>query len=381
VKAAERRGLLVAFAVFGVFWGAWATTLPALRHQVGASDGRLGLALGSTAVAAIPVMPLSGRLVDRLGASRALPACLIGFGVVLPLGAFTHSVTALALSCALLGLATGALDVVANAAAAAWERLEQDKVMSLVHGAFSAGVLIGAVATGAARQAGAGPVPVLTTVGVLVVLAAILQPSYRKAPTPDMAPTTRASRRRIPAALIGIGLLTAAAFLCEDAIQSWSALHLERDLDAGPGIAGLGPGLFAGAMAIGRFAGSPLARRWSDQRMLAGAGALLSLGAFTVGIAPSTGIALVGFVVAGAGTSVLAPVLYSAVGDRAQPGSQGADLAIVSMLGYAGFVAGPPIVGGISAAASLPFALGCLAALGLLLAVLGPLTLSGKMRA
>jgi MFS family permease len=380
VKATERRGLLVAFAVFGVFWGAWATTLPALRHQVGATDGRLGLALGSTAVAAIPVMPLAGRLVDRLGASRALPACLVGFGLVLPLGAFTHSVTALALSCALLGLATGALDVVANAAAAAWERLEQDKVMSLVHGGFSTGVLIGAVATGAARQAGAGPVPVLTAVAAVVVLVAILQPSYRKAGAPEAA-ATGAARRRVPAILIGIGLLTAAAFLCEDAIQSWSALHLERDLDAGPGIAGLGPGLFAGAMAIGRFAGSPLSRRYSDQRMLAGAGALLALGAFAVGMAPTTGLALVGFVVAGAGTSVLAPVLYSAVGNRAQPGSQGADLAIVSMLGYAGFVAGPPIVGGISAAASLPFALGCLGALGLLLAVLGPWMLSGKMRA
>ncbi|MCW2587533.1 MAG: major facilitator superfamily 1, partial [Frankiales bacterium] len=84
---------------------------------------------------------------------------------------------------------------------------------------------------------------------------------------------------------------------------------------------------------------------------------------------------LVGLVLAGAGTSVLAPVLYSAVGSRAAPGRQGADLAKVTALGYVGFVAGPPLVGAVSAATSLPAALGGLALVGAALAVAGPLLL------
>ena len=79
--------------------------------------------------------------------------------------------------------------------------------------------------------------------------------------------------------------------------------------------------------------------------------------------------------VAGAGTSVLAPVLYSAVGARAPAGREGADLATVTALGYLGFVAGPPTVGVLSAATSLPVALGSLAAIGVAIAVLGPLVL------
>jgi MFS family permease len=62
---AERRGLLLAFGAFGSFWGAWAATLPAIRAQAGVSDGQLGLALGAVAVAALPTMPLAGRLMDR----------------------------------------------------------------------------------------------------------------------------------------------------------------------------------------------------------------------------------------------------------------------------------------------------------------------------
>jgi hypothetical protein len=53
----------------------------------------------------------------------------------------------------------------------------------------------------------------------------------------------------------------------------------------------------------------------------------------------------------------------------------------VSALGYCGFVAGPPLVGLVSAATSLPTALGALSAIGLAVAVGGPLLLSGKMEA
>jgi len=45
----ERRGLLLAFVVFGAFWGAWAAVLPAIRQRAGVGDGQLGLALAAVA--------------------------------------------------------------------------------------------------------------------------------------------------------------------------------------------------------------------------------------------------------------------------------------------------------------------------------------------
>lgn len=376
-RAAERRGLLAAFGVFGVFWGSWAASLPAVRHQVGATDGGLGLALAALALSAVPVMPVAGRLVDRFGARRALPASLLAFALVLPLPALAHSVGALVPGLVALGLVTGALDLVVNAATAAWERIEADRLMSWGHGAFSAGVLVGSALAGLAREAGASPFRIALAVAVAVALVGATQPAYRLAPGEAAA----ASHEHLPRVLVGIGLLVAGAFLCEDAIQSWSALQLERGLHATPAVSGLGPGLFAGSMAVGRLLGGPLSRRVAEGRLLAGAALLLALGAVGVALAPTAGTALVALAVAGAGTSVLAPVLYSAVGDRAAPGRQGADLAKVSALGYAGFVAGPPLVGALSAATSLPVALGCLGGIGLLLAVAGPLLLrpSGRM--
>jgi MFS family permease len=369
MRSAERRGLILAFGVFGVFWGAWAAALPAIRAQADLSDGQLGLALAAVAVCAVPVMPVAGRLVDRFGAGRALPATLLAFGLLVPLPGLAHGLGWLVLALALLGLATGALDVVANTATAAWERLEADRLMNLVHGAFSVGVLVGSASAGLAREAGAGPLPILLVVAVVVLATGLTQPAYRRADTHEQ----RGEGARLSLLLVGIGLLTAGAFLCEDAIQSWSALHLERGLHAPPAVSGLGPALFAGAMAAGRLAGGFV--RVREDVLVGAAATLLTAGVLVVALAPSAPVALVGLVLAGAGTSVLAPVLYSAVGARAAPGRQGADLAKVTALGYVGFVAGPPLVGAVSAATSLPAALGGLALVGAALAVAGPLLL------
>ncbi len=375
-RTAERRGLLLAFTVFGGFWGAWSATLPAIRTQAHLSDGQLGIGLAAIAVSALPVMPFAGRLVDRLGARRALPGSLLLFALVMPLAAFAHSLATLVPALVLLGLATGGMDVIANTAVAAWERVEADRLMSVAHGAFSVGVLVGSVCAGLAREAGAGPVPILGCVAVLLLLVAAGQPAYRQADEHEATGT----RAGMSAVLLAIGLLSAGAFLCEDAIGSWSALHLERGLGASPAVGGLGPGLFAGAMAVGRLAGGFVHVR--PDVLFGTAAAGLGAGALTVALAPTAGIALAGLVLAGAGTSVLAPVLYSAVGARAAPGRQGADLARVTTLGYAGFVAGPPLVGAVSAAVSLPVALGSLSGIALALAVGGPLLLrpSGRMK-
>ena len=70
-----RRGSISAFAAFGVFWGAWAVLLPAIKEQTGASVGELGVALLFIAGAALPAMPATGALIDRFG-PRVLPCRL-----------------------------------------------------------------------------------------------------------------------------------------------------------------------------------------------------------------------------------------------------------------------------------------------------------------
>ncbi len=368
----ERRGLLLAFGAFGLFWGAWSAVLPDVRDRAGLDDGQLGLALAAVAVAALPAMPLAGRLADRLGPRRLLPGALLVFALVGALLGVAGRPVLLVAALLLLGASTGVLDVVANVATAGWERLSGRRVMSAAHGCFSVGVLVGAALTGLARDVGAGPPLVLGTTGAVIALAALAQPAYRAVPPGDPG---AAGPRRLSPVLVGLAAVVAASFLVEDAVQSWSALHLERDLGAGPALSGLGPGLFAGAMAVGRFGAQWLVRPGSDAVVVRVAGAVAAAGALLLGLAPTAALALAGAALTGAGVSVLAPTLLSAVGARSAPGRQGADLAVVTAGGYAGFVLGPPLVGVLSGASSLTTALSLLAVLAGGIAVAGPLLL------
>ncbi|MCU1591310.1 MAG: major facilitator superfamily transporter [Frankiales bacterium] len=370
--AAEKRGLLVAFGVFGSFWGAWAAILPAVKAQTGASDGGLGLALALIAFAALPATLVGGRVVDRVGAARVLPATMLLFAISAPLPGLAHGVEVLLPGFVLLGLGSGAFDIAVNAATAGWERRESDRLMAAGHAAFSAGVVVGSVSSGLARQQGARPLPVLLVVAVVIAVAAWRQPSYR--PTTDEAPAPR--RRRMPAAiLLALGVLVAAAFLLEDALQSWSALQLERGLGASPAVSGLGPGLFAASMAVGRLLAHVVSRPGREHVVVAAGGLAAGTGAVLLSVAPGQVTGLAALALAGAGTSVLAPLLFSAIGARSAPGREGADLSTASGLGYVGFLAGPPLVGAISAGTSLPVALGSLGVFGLLIAVAGPIVL------
>jgi hypothetical protein len=128
-------------------------------------------------------------------------------------------------------------------------------------------------------------------------------------------------------------------------------------------------------MMLGRFGAHALVRPGREARAVAVGGVLVASGGLVFALAPTAAVGLAGLVLAGAGTSVLAPVLFSAVGARSAPGRQGADLAAVTALGYAGFITGPPAIGLLSGATSLPTALVLLSAVGLLLAVVAPLTL------
>ncbi|MCA1712702.1 MAG: MFS transporter [Actinobacteria bacterium] len=374
--AAEKRALLLAFAVFGLFWGAWASLLPAIKQQTGLTDGQLGLALGAVALAALPMGPVAGRIADRLGAATVLRLGLMGFGLVAALPAFCTGGLALTLVLAVFGITTGFLDVVVNAATAAWERIEDDRLMAAGHGLFSAGTLVGSVSTGFLRSAGFGPRVVLPAVAVAVLVAAALQPTYRRPPPDATAP----GRSRLGHVLLLIGVLVGFSFLLEDALQSWSALHLERDLGARPWVSGLGPGVFAVAMTVGRLGTHVLGKGPREEVVVCSGGLAVAAGALVVAVAPSPVPALLGLFLAGAGLSVLAPTLFSAVGRRAAAGREGAALGALSTLGYLGFLIGPPLVGLLSAATSLPAALGLLGVLGLALAVGGPLVLRAPAR-
>jgi predicted MFS family arabinose efflux permease len=365
-----RRNAYAGFAVFGAFWGAWGASVPAIRDQAAVTDGQLGTALLFIGVGALPAMLLAGRAVDRWH-ERATAALLtllglVGVGVVLAARDFPG----LALSLVLLGATSGAADVAINTAAGTAQRAHGGAVVPRAHASFSAAVVVASLTAGALHAADLGiAVPFVAVAVGAVVVAAMILATPRDDPSAAEAPASRGAKRLRLAPLLVIGGLGALAFAVENAHQSWSALYLRDVVGAGAAVAAAGPAVFAGVVAVTRFATGSLSGR---QPRLALVGGALVAGAGTalVAAAGTLAVALTGLALAAAGTAVLFPTLIVVLTARVPDPVRGAATSRVTSVAYLGFLAGPVFVGAWADAVGLPGAMLAVAALALLLATL-----------
>src|SRR5256885_3496526 len=99
---------MLAFGLFGAFWGTWGASIPRIQRQAGVNDGRLGLALLFVGAAALPAMLLVGRAIDRFGlrvAGMTMPALGVA-GAVMSLTA--HGFVSLSIGLGIVGAVSGA---------------------------------------------------------------------------------------------------------------------------------------------------------------------------------------------------------------------------------------------------------------------------------
>jgi MFS family permease len=335
--------------------------LPAIRRTVDASNGQLGLALLGVGLGALPAMVLTGRLAERVG-PRLVPLTLAAFAVAGALPALAGSPWSLFALMLVLGATSGALDVAINTRASAVEQALRVRVLDGMHAGFSAGVVVGGIGTGLLRRAAAEPRAILA--GVAVVVLCVAAANVRAEPLPVVS-TARAALAR-PLVVVGAVLLL--AFLIESGVENWSALFIENGLHASPAVSGLGPGLFAAAMVVGRALAQHAAPESAAVR-IAIAGSAAAAGLVVASIAQHPVVALAGFVAAGAGLGLSAPTLFRAAGRL----GAGPAISTVAVLGYLGFTVGPPLIGAVTAASGLRGGVAFLAAASALLVATAPI--------
>ncbi|MEU6232784.1 MFS transporter [Kitasatospora sp. NPDC047058] len=390
-----RARVLVGFGVFGVFWGTWGALVPEVQARAGVGDGELGVAVLMIGLGALCTMRPAGAAVDRYG-TWAVAACLLSMAVAAVLTGLATGGPQLMAALAVLGAASGAVDVAVNAMASA-EESRSGRLLNAAHACFSAAVVLGALATGFGLGRGVGAGSLLAVAAALLAGAAtviglsgdggepggrVLSRDRRRADRAGRAAGRggrvarspgrggqEAPRRVASRPLLVLGLLCALAFLVENAWQSWSAVMLRSEFHLGAGASAAGPVVFAASATAGRLAGHGLASRLAHRR-------LLVLGAL-VGAAGTLGAAaardgremLAGLVVAGLGTSVCAPTILSLAGALARPEVRSSSLAVVTSVGYAGFLVGPAAVGLAASATGLRATFCGVAAVAVVLAI------------
>lgn len=366
----------VVFFIAGFVMASWAPLVPFAQARTELGTGPLGLLLLGLGVGSIVAMPLSGVLAARFGCRRVLIASTVVLCAALPFVATLSAAVALGAALLVFGAGVGTVDCVANIQAVVVERDSGRPMMSGFHGLFSLGGILGAGGVSALLSLGLTPLAaVLCVVAVTVAALGIAAPGLLPQASAGGGPVFAIPR----GAVVVIGLLCFVVFLTEGSVLDWSAVFMTTVRGLAPRYGGLGYAAFAATMTLGRLAGDRIVRGVGRGRVVVVGSLCAAAGLAVATLVPAAPAALLGYALVGAGCSNIVPVLYTAAGRQAAMPEHIA-IPAVTMLGYAGILAGPALIGLVANVSSLQAAFLAVAAALLAVAVVGPRSLRGDAR-
>lgn len=351
------RALGSLFAALGALSGAWGVHIPSLQSTYGMDEGELAVALFAAGAGALASLFFSGRVVAWLGTRDTLR--LTGWVMLASLACvllWPHRVL-LGAALVLLGMVISVHDVALNAEGTALETQGGRPVLGGLHALFSFGAMAGALlCAGLLRLGWSAPVQLAAVSAALAMVLWVSSPHLLDAH--PAAPRGDGQRHFVwpRGPLLVIGCLIFAGMLAEGVMVDWSVLFLQQALSWPQERAAIGYAVFVGAMACARWQADRARARWGDERLLMSS-ALLATVAMTLTLAWTTPLtALIGLAAVGVGLAPVVPLLYAAAA-RTPGSTSAAALAAVSSIGYSGFVLGPPLMGGLAKALTLPAAM------------------------
>jgi hypothetical protein len=344
---------------------------------VGAGHSTLGIALLCLSLGALVCMRFTGAWCARFGAGPVSAGAAIAVSAAALLPGLVYSVPALCIALFVFGAATGMVNVAANAVGVQVEASVGRPILSGLHAGFSLGGLGGALVGGAASaMLGVGSHLALVAAAGLFVSAWALPPLLGAGRCTAAPPSQRPSgegTRKPTAVLVVLGAIAGCTAFGEGALTDWGALLLREHLGAPATVAAAGYAGFSLAMATGRLVGGRLVLALGERRLLVGGAVLAAAGAVAAVTTDSLAVALGGFVVVGLGLANVFPLAIARAGLLG--GARG--IALATTVGYTGLLGGPPAIGLLAESAGLPVAIGSVAVLALVAAVL-VLTVSGE---
>jgi predicted MFS family arabinose efflux permease len=338
--------------------------VPYAKSRLGFDEAKFGLLLLAFGGGSVIAMPLAGGTAARLGSRIVILCGALAIALALPFLALAARPWELAAALFVFGAALGAVDVAVNIHGVEVEHRAGVPMMSNFHGFYSVGTLMGAAAMLALLSSGLRPSTAAFS-ATACVLACLAVAAPRLLAVRPLHETPFFVRPRGQVLLLGA--FTFIMFLIEGALLDWGAVFLKEIRHVPAEHAGLGFSLFSAAMVAGRFTGDRITARWGIARVLFFGSLLTAFGLAWLTFLPSTLLAYFGFLLVGLGASNLVPLFFSLAGrQRAMP----KDMAIsaISIIGYAGILAGPASIGFLAHATSLKASFALLAAAALAMA-------------
>lgn len=363
-----RFSVSLVFLIHGIVVSNWLSRIPAVQRNLQIEVGALGLILLAVPAGSAVAIPMVSRLIRRFGSAAMSRFSTLLFCGALALPGLAFGPTSLALSLLVYGASAAAMDVSMNTQAVDVERAYARPVMVGFHALFSFGCIAGSLMGSIAEGRGVSPAAHLIAVGATMGALAIF--GMRRLLPDQVRPLAfDPPARALWLPLLPLALIGACVLVAEGAMGDWSALYLSRL--ATPGFAPIGYAVFSLMMAAGRASGDWFRHHLGTVMTVRLGTSLAALGLAAALALGGVGPALAGFACAGLGLSAIFPIVCSVAGRRAGARPE-AGIAAVTATGFVAMLAGPPAIGFLAHFYSLRFALGLVALLSGVAALLAP---------
>jgi MFS family permease len=346
------------FAIFllhGILVGAWTPHVPLAKDRLAVGPGVLGLALLAIAGGAVFAMPIAGALINRFGSARMILFTGLIFGFAFYGPTLAPTLPIFVLSGFILGAGIGSLDVSMNAHG-----------ISGLHGAFSIGAMLGAF-SGAPLIEHFGPMIQVIAISTFFLVALLVSVQFLLPSSVDRGLGGAHFAWPTSATLV-LGSLCFLALMVEGSVLDWAAIMMHERFLLDAGVAALAFGFYQAGMAASRLGGDWLRHKFGSVNVVVASALLAAIGTGVALVAPTSWLTFLGFIAGGVGIGNVAPMLFAG-GGRLEPDAPGRGIAAVTSMGYAGFLAGPPLIGFVAQISTLQIALGLTVLASLIIAI------------
>jgi MFS family permease len=367
----NRIAVKIAFFLNGFILANWQSRLPRIQDMFKADDGLIAMVLFCMAFGAVIAMPFTGYVIIRNGSRRVTLISVIAYALMIAFIPVMPGIIALMALFLVTGVITGMLDVAMNAQAVIVEQQYRKPIMTSFHAMFSVGMALGAWCGALFADLEFALLNHFTLIATLSLIAAFWVSRNLVHDKPEKNSVHEGPLFRIPSkVLISVGIIAFCCMIGEGAMSEWSVNYMENIARSTEALAPLALSAFATAMTIGRLVGDRVRVAVGDAKLIMFGGLMASIGLSVALLYPIPYVSIAGLFLVGLGLSTIVPITYSIAGN-AKGLPSGVGIAMVTTVGYSGFLFGPPIIGFISDAYNLRVGLSVVLVLFVVMTILG----------
>ena len=333
------------FATLNILMGTWAIYIPYVKSSLKLDDGEFGFALLFFGLGTLIMILLAPSLIRKMRLGRSTLFGLLFFMITFLFPFLAATYIELCLALLFVGLSAGLTDIAMNSLVSEIEKEDNIHIMSANHGFFSLGGMISAgIGTWFLPLVSVPLYHMLIVIIIMLVVNGYLGKYYIGFSNGQIEKTSFSFKGLKPVlVLVIIGFLIMGS---EGAIENWSALYLQNVTMAEEKFYGFGFTAFSLTMALGRFFGDAISRKFGSTRIMIVGVSIAILGFVNI-LMEELSFAIIGFALVGLGFSVVVPELYR-IGGKLPGVSSSKGISMIAGAGFLGFLTTPFLMGKIS---------------------------------